>query len=273
MSLSDFAFNWSLLGPPLLAGLLVVSTHVLLGRKVLERGIIFIDLTIAQVAALGVIAVGALGWAPDEGSDWRTQAAAGVAALLAAALLTWTERHFRKVQEALIGSLYVLTASVAILVLAGNPHGAEHLQELLTGQILWVGYHALIPVAVLYAGILAAWVLWARTRPALFYFLFALTVTASVQLVGVYLVFASLILPALASFGLGEKRGLLLGYGVGAAGYFLGLWLSVPYDLPAGPFIVVMLASLALLAALLRRCCRAAESSGSRRGADDQHAH
>ncbi|MDP3858585.1 MAG: metal ABC transporter permease [Stagnimonas sp.] len=256
MSLADFAFDWSLLGPPLLAGLLVVSTHVLLGRKVLERGIIFIDLTIAQVAALGVIAVGALGWAPEEGSDWRTQLAAGIAALLAAALLTWTERHFRRVQEALIGSLYVLTASVGILVLAGNPHGAEHMQELLTGQILWVGYSALVPVAALYAAILAAWFLWARSRPALFYFLFAIIVTASVQLVGVYLVFASLILPALASFGLGEKRGLMVGYGVGAAGYFLGLWLSVPFDLPAGPFIVVMLASLALIAAAGRRLLR-----------------
>lgn len=253
MSLADFAFNWSLLGPPLLAGLLVVSTHVLLGRKVLERGIIFIDLTIAQVAALGVILVGAIGWAPDEGNDWRTQVAAGVAALLAAALLTWTERRFRKVQEALIGSLYVLAASVAILVLTDNPHGAEHMQELLTGQILWVGYGALMPVAGLYSAILAAWFFWAHKRPALFYFLFAITVTASVQLVGVYLVFASLILPALASFGLNDRRGLLLGYGVGAAGYCLGLWLSVPFDFPAGPFIVVMLASLALLAALMRR--------------------
>lgn len=253
MQLADFAFNWSLLGPPLLAGLLTVATHVLLGRKVLERGIIFIDLTIAQVAALGVIAVGAIGWAPDEGSDWRTQLAAGVTALLAAALLTWTERHFRKVQEALIGSLYVLSACVAILVLAGNPHGAEHMQELLAGQILWVGYSALIPVALLYAAILAIWFLWARTRPAWFYFLFALTVTASVQLVGVYLVFASLILPALASFGLGERRGLWVGYAVGAGGYGLGLWLSVPFDLPAGPFIVVMLASLSLIAAVSRR--------------------
>ena len=252
MAAIPLAFDWSLLGPPLLAGLLVVSTHVLLGRKVLERGIIFIDLTIAQVAALGVIAVGAVGWGPAEGSDWRTQVAAGVAALLAAALLTWTEQKFRKVQEALIGSLYVLSASVAVLVLAGNPHGAEHMQELLTGQILWVGTRDLLPIALLYGALLSFWFLWARTRPALFYFVFAITVTASVQLVGVYLVFASLILPALATFGLKEKPGLLLGYSVGAAGYFLGLWLSVPFDFPAGPFIVVMLASLALIAAVLR---------------------
>lgn len=252
----NLAFDWSLLGAPLLAGLLVVSTHVLMGRKVLERGIIFIDLTIAQIAALGAILAGVIGWGPDEGADWHTQGAAAAAALLAAALLTWTEHHLRKVQEALIGSLYVLAASTSVLVLASNPHGAEHMQELLAGQILWVGTAQLWPVLALYAAVLAIWFLWARTRPQAFYFLFALIVTASVQLVGVYLVFASLILPALASYGLGERRGLMLGYGVGAAGYALGLWLSVPLDLPAGPFIVCMLAALALAAATARRILR-----------------
>lgn len=253
MSFANLHFDFSLLGPPLLAGLLVVSTHVLLGRKVLERGIIFIDLTIAQVAALGVIVAGTVGLANSEGSDWRAQIAAGVAALLAAALLTWTEHRFRKLQEALIGSLYVLAASVAILVLAGNPHGAEHMQELLAGQILWVNLAQTGPVAALYAAVLVVWFAWARTRPSAFYFLFAVAVTASVQLVGVYLVFASLILPALATHGLNDRRGLAVGYGIGALGYGLGLWLSVPFDLPAGPLIVVMLALLALLMAALRR--------------------
>jgi zinc/manganese transport system permease protein len=256
MTLAEFHFDWSLLGPPLLAGLLVVSTHVLLGRKVLERGIIFIDLTIAQIAALGVIIAGAAGLAPDEGGGWRAQLAAGVAAMLAAALLTWTEQYFRKLQEALIGSLYVLAASIAILVLAGNPHGAEHMQELLGGQILWTSTAQLWPVALLYAAVLAVWFLWARTRPAAFYFLFAVVVTASVQLVGVYLVFATLILPALATHGLDEKRGLPLGYALGGAGYALGLWLSVPFDMPAGPFIVVTLAALVLLTATARRWLR-----------------
>ena len=253
MSPTDLHFDWSLLGSPLLAGLLVVSTHVLLGRKVLERGIIFIDLTIAQVAALGVIIAGAVGFAPDEGSGWRAQVAAGIAALLAAALLTWTERHFRKLQEALIGSLYVLAASIAMLVLTGNPHGAEHMQELLAGQILWTRFAQLWPVALLYAAALAVWFLWARARPAAFYFLFAVVVTASVQLVGVYLVFATLILPALATHGLDDHRGLPLGYAIGAGGYALGLWLSVPFDFPAGPFIVVCLASLVLITATARR--------------------
>ncbi|HUP90809.1 MAG TPA: metal ABC transporter permease [Solimonas sp.] len=253
MQLEDFAFDWSLMGPPLLAGLLVVSTHVLMGRRVLERGIIFIDITIAQVAALGVILAGVLGIG-EEG--WKVQAAATVAALAAAVLLTWTERRLPELQEALIGSLYVLSASVALLVLANNPHGAEHMQQLLAGQILWVGYAQLLPVALLYAVVLAVWFAWAHRRPWAFYLLFAVTVTASVQLVGVYLVFASLILPALATTGLDDRRGLSLGYTIGALAYAVGLWLSVPFDLPAGPFVVCTLAALSLVAAGVRAVMR-----------------
>lgn len=245
MTLSSFAFDWSLLGAPLLAGLLVVSTHVLMGRRVLERGIIFIDITIAQVAALGVIVAGALGL--DDSQRLGIQIAASSAALLAAALLIWTERALPDLQEALIGSLYVLAASASILVLSNNPHGAEHMQQLLTGQILWVGYRQLLPVAALYAAVLAVWFLWAQRRPWAFYFLFALTVTASVQMVGVYLVFATLILPALATYRLKAKPGLLVGYALGGGAYALGLWLSVPFDLPAGPFVVCVLAAVALL--------------------------
>ncbi|MGH8541375.1 MAG: metal ABC transporter permease, partial [Stenotrophobium sp.] len=219
-------------------------------------GIIFIDLTIAQVAALGVIVAGAMGLADDAGSGWGAQVAAGIAALIAAALLTWTERSLRKLQEALIGSLYVLAASVALLVLSRNPHGAEHMEQLLAGQILWTSVAQLVPVALLYAAVLAVWFLWARHRPAAFYFLFAVTVMASVQLVGVYLVFASLILPALATWGLPERTGLPLGYAVGIGGYALGLWLTVPFDLPAGPLIVAALAALALLSAVARRLLR-----------------
>ena len=248
----NFAFDWSLLGAPLVAGLLVAATHVVLGRRVLERGIIFIDISIAQVAALGSVLAATWGLAPAEGGGWQGQLAAGVAALLASGLLAWTERRFRFVQEALIGSLYVISASVALLVLSRNPHGAEHMQELLAGQILWVGFGQVWPVAVLYALVLAAWFLWAHRVPAAFYFLFAFTVMASVQLVGVYLVFATLILPALAAHGMKEGAGLPVGWMVGAGGYALGLWLSVPFDLPAGPLIVCMLAGLALLASSVR---------------------
>jgi zinc/manganese transport system permease protein len=246
----DLSFDFSLLGPPLAAGLVVCATHVLFGREVLKRGIIFIDLTVAQVAALGAIAIDAAG---IESHGWTMQIAAGVAALAAAGLLSWTERKFGAVQEALIGSLYVVAACVAILLLAHNPHGGEHLEELLAGQILWVSYGRVWPVAALYAGLLAIWWIGARNKPVLFYPLFALAVTASVQLVGVYLVFATLILPALAVRGMSQWRGLAVAYAVGVAGYAIGLWASVPFDLPSGPLVVCTLAALVIIAIAIRR--------------------
>ncbi len=242
----NWTFDFSLLGAPLLAGLLVTATHVLLGREVLKRGIIFIDLTIAQVAALGVLAETLL-HAGNDHPAWHAQLGAVAAALGAALALSWTERRWPELQEALIGSLYVVAASLALLMLADHPHGLEQLNQLLAGQILWVTYPRLTPVVVLYAAVLLAWALGAGRRPLLFYPLFAIAVTASVQLVGVFLVFASLILPALAVRRLTDRTGLALGYLISAIGYASGLWLSVPFDLPSGPLIVCTLAVAALL--------------------------
>lgn len=231
----------AILGPALLAGLLVVATHVPLGQQVLRRGIIFIDLAIAQIAGIGVIAAHRLGWA--EGG-WGVQAAAVGAALAGALALTWTERRWPQLQEALIGASFVLAATAAILLLSHDPHGGEQLKDLLVGQILWVTPGDLLPVAMLYAGILALWfALGQRLGRLGFYTLFAVTVTASVQLVGVYLVFASLIIPALATRALDGRRQLLHGYAVGAVGYALGLIVSALYDLPSGAVIVWALAA------------------------------
>lgn len=238
--------DWSILGPAFLAGLLVLATHVPLGRQVLARGIVFVDLAIAQLAGLGVIAAHALGW---ETQGWQTQMAAVSAALAGALLLTWSERRWPDIQEALIGVLFVLAATGGLLLISSDPHGGEHLKDLLVGQILWVTLDDLIPVAALYAVVLA---LWFGTRGRLdnlgFYTLFAVTVTASVQLVGVYLVFASLIIPALAVRGHADQRlSLMSGYGVGIAGYATGLGLSALFDLPSGAVIVWMLAVFGVL--------------------------
>jgi zinc/manganese transport system permease protein len=239
------ALDWAILGPPFLAGLLVLTTHVPLGAQVLDRGIVFIDLAIAQIAGLGVIAGDALGMA--EGG-LAVQAAAVSAALLGALLLTWTERRAPRQQEALIGVMFILAACAGILLLASNPHGGEHLQDLLVGQILWVGTPQLLWLAAISALLLAARTLgWGRRLGRFgFYVAFALAVTVSVQLVGVYLVFASLILPALAT---SRYRGLKrdgIAYGIGALGYALGLVLSALLDLPSGAVIVWMLAASAL---------------------------
>jgi zinc/manganese transport system permease protein len=228
-----------IIGPAFVAGLLVLSTHVPLGRQVIARGIIFIDLAIAQVAGVGVILAANLGW--DE-HGIAAQLAAFLAALLGAVLLWGVEKLWPDIQEALIGVLFVLAACIGILLLAHNPEGGEHLRDLLVGQILWANYDMLLVPGLLYAAILAAWYLLpGRNHPLVFYPLFAVTVTVSVQLVGVYLVFASLILPAIAARRRGGHDGLWLGYLLGATGYGLGLLLSLVLDLPAGALIVCCL--------------------------------
>src|SRR5205085_12387388 len=157
---SGHALDGGILGPALIAGLLVLATHVPLGMQVLDRGIVFIDLAIAQIAGLGVIAADAIGL-PEGGV--AVQAAAVSAALLGAWLLTWTERRAGAQQEALIGVLFVLAACAGLLLLASNPHGGEHLKDLLVGQILWVGSQQLTALAVVTAVLLAALALgWVR---------------------------------------------------------------------------------------------------------------
>ena len=245
------ALDPGLLGWPLLAGLLVLSTHVPLGRRVLTRGIIFLDLAIAQIAVLGVIAAHAFDLAPE---GWPTQLAATAAALTGAALLAFCERHWPDIQEALIGSAFVVAASLGVLLLAGDPHGGEHLAELLAGQILWTTPAQVTQIGLLYAALLAFWA-WRGMRSRGsglgglgFYLIFALAITASVQLVGVYLVFASLILPALAVRKASPRTGLLAGWLLGALAYAAGLSASALFDWPTGPAIVVALAAIALVA-------------------------
>ena len=242
--------NWSaidlaILLPAFAAGLLVLATHVPLGAQVLRKGIVFIDLAIAQIAALGVIGAGLMDIEP---SGWQVQVAAALAALAGALLLTWTEKRWPEVQEAQIGVLFVLAATAGILLLAKNPHGGEHLRDLLAGQILWVSYAQLAFPLLATVLILALWFgLRERLSQLGFYLVFALAVTVSVQLVGVYLVFATLIVPSLGTRNHPQKRKLPLAYGIGIGGYALGLLLSSALDLPSGALIVWCLAVLAVL--------------------------
>lgn len=232
-----------LLLAPFAAGLLVLATHVPLGIEVLRRGIIFIDLAVAQVAALGAVAASLVdldavfhGIGPH---GLGAQLAAGLAAILGALLLTWSERRWPEIQEALIGLVFVFAAAAGILLLAHHPHGGEHLRDLLAGQLLWVNWQQLLPVAVIYVGVLALWLGPAQRWPRLaFYLLFAVTVTASVQLAGVLLVFTSLIAPAVATRALRGRWRIPAAYLVGAAGYAGGLALSLYVDLPAGATVV-----------------------------------
>ncbi|MET0067052.1 MAG: metal ABC transporter permease [Candidatus Thiodiazotropha sp.] len=247
----------ALMFPPLLAGMLVLATHVPLGRQVLARGIIFIDLALAQLAGLGVILAYRL-FEPQE--PLLLQGAAFATALLGALCLSWAERRWAERLEALIGVVYVLAISTTILLLANDPHGGERMNQLLAGQLLWVTYGDLLIPAIASAGILLIW--FTRREPSArhrFYVLFALSVTFSVQLAGVYLVFASLIVPALATHRHGN---LWTAYRIGLFGYLSGLGLSYATDLPSGPLLVWTITLSGLLSVAFARL-RAASRSAS----------
>ncbi|HUW25471.1 MAG TPA: metal ABC transporter permease [Gallionella sp.] len=238
----------NILLPAFIAGLLVLATHIPFGMKVLERGVIFADLAVAQIAGLGVVIAALLDLT---GQPLLVQAIAAVSALCGAALLAWIEKRLTEVKEACIGLTFVLAASGGILLMSRDIHAGEHLKDLLVGQILWVSTSQLIVTALLTVALLALW-RWSnlKTRTLGFYALFALAVTASVQLVGVYLVFASLIVPALATWRIKHRR-MHYAFAIGIAGYAIGLLLSARFDLPSGAIVVWAMATAGAFAAWL----------------------
>ena len=240
----------SILTPAFIAGVLVLLTHVPLGMKVLARGIIFADLAVAQIAGLGVVIAGLAGYSKQ---PILVQLIAAASALFGAALLSWIERSLPAVREAGIGLLFVLAASGGILLMSHDTHAGEHLKDLLVGQILWVSNSQIIATAILSVAIMGVWISFRQKLGTFgFYALFAIAVTASVQLVGVYLVFASLIVPALATHKLHNKR-MVIAYAIGVTGYAAGLLFSVWLDLPTGAAIVWAMALTGGILMLIKR--------------------
>ncbi len=233
--------------PALLAGLLVILTHIPLGQIVLKKEVIFLDLAIAQAAALGVTLAHVLNIMPNS-IQWHSIAA--ISAIMMAALFQYLDRKKTPYLEAWIGCSFVLTASLGVVLISSSPHAAEHLKEILMGQILWVTPQNLWVTVAYYFVAAAIWGVWRRS----FYFIFALCITASVQLVGVYLVFATLIMPALATVFIDAKYKdkykyirIILGYILAIAAYILGIGLSHWGDWPASALIIFSLAILSLL--------------------------
>lgn len=227
-----------ILFPAFICGLLVLCTHIPFGMSVLQRGIIFADLAVAQIAGLGVIIAGLL---ELNHAPLLVQLVAAASALCGAVLLGWIDQHGKQVKEAYIGLTFVLSACLGIVLMSRDTHAGEHLQDLLVGQILWVSHTQLIATALLSVVLLVIWhFIRQRKNDFAFYALFALAVTASVQLVGIYLVFASLIVPALATHRFTQNRHVYA-FAVGITGYGVGLLLSVWMDLPAGAAIVCVM--------------------------------
>src|SRR5215510_9129443 len=259
-----------LLVVPFLACLVLTAIHVYLGLHVLARGVIFVDLALAQIAALGLAVAGLAGHPiQSEAAYWYalafTLAGAGIFALsrLRAAPVP---------QEAIIGIVYAVSAAVAVLVVDRAPQGSEYIKQLLVGSILTVTPGEVATLAAIYAVVGA--VHWTIRRPLLdisfdpegargrgrafrawdfaFYISFGLVVTSSVRLAGVLLVFSYLIVPSVVGALLadGVTRRLIAGWGFGVVVSVVGLLASWRWDLPTGAAIVSTFGALLGVVAL-----------------------
>lgn len=255
---------------PLAAGVVLTLIHAWLGMHVLARGVVFVDLSLAQVAALGLtVAILAGHSVQSDAAYWYALAFALAGAVLFAAV----RRHERRIQqEAVIGIVYAVSASLAVIALDRAPQGAEHIKQLLIGSILTVTAEEVATVALLYAAIGLAHFFCRRpliavsfepqqtgiAQPRLFlwdvvfYGSFALVVTSSVRIAGVLLVFAYLIVPAALSglFTAKLRKRLLLAWAIGLVITAAGLYASWLWDVPTGPAIVTMFGVAAALVAI-----------------------
>ena len=230
-----------------MAGLMIALTHGPLGLKVLDRGIIFIDLAIAQIAGFGLIIAKIL---------WHEyslihQIVAFLFALSGALFFYLIEKKSPKMQEAIIGSSFILIASLSMLVLASQPHGIEEIRHLLSGQILFVTWSDIVTHAPIYLITISLWFLYPNLRNNIgFYIIFALVITSSVQLAGIYVVFASLIIPAIIAKN--NNNTILASWFYGAVAIFIGVGISALFDSITGPTIVISYVLVAIMVTILR---------------------
>jgi len=264
----------SLFLPPLVACLVIVAIHSYLGLHVIAREVIFVDLSLAQMAALGSAVAILAGRQPDSTAAFLY--ALGFTSLGAAVFaLTRTEEKGRVPQEAIIGIVYVVASAAAILVADRTPRGGEAIKDILVGSLLWVTWPVIARLAVVYAVIgVFHWMLrrrfltisfhpetalangWKiRWWDFLFYLSFGLVITFSVPVAGVLLVFSFLVVPACIAFQFTRRQGVLaiVSWLAGATASAAGLLVSFRYDLPTGPIVVCMFGLLLLVAFAVRR--------------------
>jgi len=264
----------SLMAAPFVICVLLVAIHGYFGLHVIARGVIFVDLALAQMAALGATAGVLVSLAPDSAAAQLVAVAAtGVGAAIFALTRTWRVR--RVPHEAIIGIVYVVASAAAMLIADQAPRGAEHIKDSLVGTILWVTWPTVLKDAVAYA-IIGVFLVTFRTRfemisfdPAgatqrgmrvrawdfLFYLLFGVTVTFSVPVAGVLLVFTFLVVPAVVAFLFFKPPALpmpFVAWAVGVLACTAGLWLSYVSDLPTGPVIVCTFGMVLIGAAVLK---------------------
>ena len=261
---------------PFLACLLLAGMHVYLGIHVIERKVIFVDLALAQIAALGAVFGVVLGYGLEE-DPWAVKAFSLGFAIVGAAVFSITRmRHERVPQEAIIGVTYAVAVAGTILASAHLPHGREGLGALLAGSILWVRGETILHTALLFGAIGVFHFIFRRRflmisiDPAraeaegmgirqirlwdfLFYISFGFVVTTAVAIAGVLLVFSYLVIPAVIAvlFAKGIGARLTIGWIVGALVSFIGVTISYKGDLPSGPTIVVTFGGSLLVAGII----------------------
>jgi zinc/manganese transport system permease protein len=263
---------------PFAACLVLVGIHAYFGIHVIERRVLFVDLAVAQFAALGAVVGFMRGHHPGEPGS--TLFSVAFATLAAAVFALTRMRHERIPQEAVIGITFVLASAITILVADRSAEGAEHIKETLAGSLLWVTWPTVLKDLIIYAVLGAVHVLlrhrfllitadpeeayrrgWrVRWWDFVFYLTFGVMITFSVEIGGILMVFSYLVIPAciaiLAARGLRGR--LVIGWVVGAAGSAFGLVASYVWDFPTGPAIVVVLGVMLILAIAVRRLHRRA---------------
>ena len=258
---------FSLLWAPFLMCLVLTGIHAYLGVHVLAREVVFVDIALAQIAALGATAAFLFGYETDTWESYVSGLTATVAGALVLSLTRTRKRHVS--QEAIIGVVYAVSSAAAVLVSDRAPHGAEQVRTMLVGNLLSVGPGEVAKVAVLYCGV--GLLHWFCRRPFflistdadrafregwrvrlwdfVFYASFGVVVTSSVRIAGVLLVFSYLIVPALAALIVGGPTGqrLAIGWAFGTLVSVLGVAASAAFDFPTGATVVCVF-GLALLA-------------------------
>lgn len=262
--------------PPFVACLVLVAMLSYLGLHVIAREVIFVDLSLAQMAALGSLSALLLRLEAD--STWGyvfALLATALGALLFALTRSSRQEGRRVPQEAFIGIVYVVASAAAVLVANKVPGGGEAIEKTLTGSILWVTMPTIVKLAAAYAAlgvfhyVLRHRFLTISFHPEeaerqgwkikwwdfLFYLSFGVVITLAVPVAGVLMVFSFLVVPAAIAFLFTRdmRRLAYISWGSGALASILGLWLSLAGDLPTGPLIVCMYGLLLAVAGLLRK--------------------
>ncbi len=270
--------DWSILpflAAPFAASLILTGIHAYLGVHVVERGVIFVDLSLAQIAALGAVVAMLL---PFTGGDPHAPGvywiSLGFTFIGAAVFSTVHSRTVRIPQEAFIGIAYAVAASAAILLMSKSTAESEHLKDMLVGNILAVAWPDVLKTAALYGLIGLFHFMFRRQFLAisidrqraeadgirvrlwdfLFYASFGFVVTSSVAIAGVLLVFCYLIVPSVAAMLYADRIGtrLAVGWAMGTVVSVLGMYFSVLFDLPTGATIVCTFGFVLIVMATLR---------------------